>query len=228
MKRLFFLGIILLCPVFVVAQVNIPDNIGNQGGNGSNYSGSGSSGGSAPSTGMSNDPTALTSTQDTPEFQGFQSLGSSTFIGVPNTSTFIGTEQSFDPSTSTSSRRSTPTTSTARRTTTTTRMSTSRTNTMGRTSRSMSDPRSVRSVASSEVAFSPMSVDDRSVAIQTRITRIPNFRSGPDQVAVRMEGNVVTLTGTVATSHERKLAEQLVRLEPGVGTVENRLTVKGE
>ena len=92
----------------------------------------------------------------------------------------------------------------------------------------MSDPRSVRSVASSEIGLSPMDVSGRSATIQTRISQLPNFRAVPDQVAVRMEGNAVTLTGTVATPHERKLAEQLVRLEPGVGTVDNQLTVKGE
>ena len=73
-----------------------------------------------------------------------------------------------------------------------------------------------------------MEVGDRTAAIQTRITRLPNFRTVPEQITVRMEGDIITLTGTAATPYDRKLAEQLVRLEPGVGTVDNQITVKKE
>jgi len=233
MKRLFFLLTILFYPVVVVAQFDGLGDIGggnynNTGGN--NYTGgnSNTSGSAAPSTGMATDPTALESAGDLAVFQGFTTPGSSQFIGVPNATTFVGVEQFFDESTSKSSRRTTTSTaSTARRTTTTSRMTTSRMNTMGMTSRSMgNNQRNVRSTASSEFDFSPLEVDTRSVALQTRITKLPSLRGTTDQVAVRMDGNTVTLTGTVATSHERKLAEQLVRLEPGVDTVDNRLSVK--
>ena len=220
MRRLFFFLMILLCPTFVVAQFDIPSNPGGNNTGTGGFSGGGSS--QAPSTGMSNDPTALTSMADTPTFQDFRPLGDSSFIGVPNTSTFIGTEQSFDPSTSTSSRRPTTTTSTVRRTTTASRTSINRANTL--TSRSTADQRSVRPVTSPGFEFLPMGTDARAAAIQTQIARTPNFQAAP--VAVRMEGNVVTLTGTVATPQARKLAEQLVRLDPGVRTVNNQLTVQ--
>ena len=203
MRRLFFFLAILLCPVFVVAQ----------------------QGGGSTGTGAASTPTTLESAANLPEWQGFETLGNTVFVGVPNTPMFIGVEQ--DSLRTTNPRRSTTTTATARRSTTTARMATSRTNTMGRSSLSMSNSRSVRATASSEVAFSPMEVSDRTAAIQTRITRLPNFRAVPDQVAVRMEGGVVTLTGAVATPHERKLAEQLVRLEPGVAAVDNQLAVTG-
>jgi hypothetical protein len=39
------------------------------------------------------------------------------------------------------------------------------------------------------------------------------------------EGNTAVLRGVVATQHDRDLAEELVRLEPGVGQVDNLLTV---
>lgn len=71
-----------------------------------------------------------------------------------------------------------------------------------------------------------MEVDNRTTAIQTRITRLPSFQAVPEQIAVRMEGNAVTLTGTVATKHERKIAEQLVRLEPGIDSVNNQISVQ--
>ena len=227
MKHLLFFWVILFLPVLVVAQINIPS--GNDAGNYTGIGGSGSSGrSSAPSTGMSNDPTVLSSTQDTPEFQGFQTLGNSKFIGVPTSSTFIGTEQSFDPSTSTSSRRATTATATTRRPITASRTSTSRISTMNRTSRTTNNPRSVRSVTSTEFVLSSAETNDLTAAIQTRLSRLPNFQAASEQIAVRMAGGVTTLTGAVATPRDRKLAEQLLRLEPGVGVVDNQLTVKSE
>ena len=48
-------------------------------------------------------------------------------------------------------------------------------------------------------------------------------RLGPIEVTVT--DRVATLRGVVATAHARALAEQLVRLEPGVSQVTNELTV---
>lgn len=45
----------------------------------------------------------------------------------------------------------------------------------------------------------------------------------PAQVTVR--GDTAILQGVVATEHDRDLAEQLVRMEPGIAQVENLLTV---
>jgi hypothetical protein len=41
-----------------------------------------------------------------------------------------------------------------------------------------------------------------------------------------MNGRTLVLEGKVATDHDRKLAEQMMLLEPGVNSVENRLTVE--
>jgi osmotically-inducible protein OsmY len=44
-------------------------------------------------------------------------------------------------------------------------------------------------------------------------------------VEVSMEGTTAVLRGVVATEHDRVMAEQLARLEPGIWKVQNELTV---
>jgi hypothetical protein len=46
-------------------------------------------------------------------------------------------------------------------------------------------------------------------------------------IQVVMEGNVLVLRGKVADAHDRKLAESLVRMTPGVHDVRNDLTIAG-
>jgi len=42
---------------------------------------------------------------------------------------------------------------------------------------------------------------------------------------VTIEGETAVLRGVVATEHDRRIAEQVARLEPGIRRVENLLTV---
>ncbi len=60
------------------------------------------------------------------------------------------------------------------------------------------------------------------LAIQDRLSRVLKRRFP----SVEVTGRTVTLRGTVSTAHERELAEQLVRLEPGVSVVQNDLVVQ--
>lgn len=46
--------------------------------------------------------------------------------------------------------------------------------------------------------------------------------------SVELKGRTATLYGTVRSEHEKKLAGQLVAIEPGISKVENRLVVAGE
>jgi hypothetical protein len=47
----------------------------------------------------------------------------------------------------------------------------------------------------------------------------------PLPLAVKLQGQTAILEGEVATDHDRRVAEQLVRLEPGVWEVRNLLIV---
>ncbi len=70
----------------------------------------------------------------------------------------------------------------------------------------------------------PMLRDDRvSATLQQRLAKSSWIeKRGP--IRVWMEGRTAVLSGTVATEHDRALAEQVARLEAGVGAVRNDLT----
>jgi len=50
---------------------------------------------------------------------------------------------------------------------------------------------------------------------------------GRDKITVAVNGDVVTLRGEVASAKERSFVERLLRLEPGVRNLDNKLTVAG-
>lgn len=51
--------------------------------------------------------------------------------------------------------------------------------------------------------------------------------SSKDSIRVSVEGQVAVLRGTVSDDHDRRLAEGLIRLSPGVHGVRNELRVRG-
>jgi hypothetical protein len=61
--------------------------------------------------------------------------------------------------------------------------------------------------------------------LQGVINRSSSLSGVKDNIRVSMAGRMVILEGTVPTPRERRLAEALVRLEPGVAAVQNRLVV---
>lgn len=66
--------------------------------------------------------------------------------------------------------------------------------------------------------------DRVSTTLQQRLERSQRIeRLGP--IEVRLEGRTAVLSGSVATEHDRELAERVALLEAGVSTVRNELTV---
>lgn len=208
------------------------------GGTGSGGSGSGGSGintgnlgssSSSSDSSSSSSPSQLGEDVTVPEFQGFESISNQDFIGRQNSNApFVGREEVFNSSTTRGSTRTTPSTTATRRVTTTSRrttgtrsMSTARTGTTG--------GREVRAATTTDFAFSPMEVSNRETSFRTRLGRLPNFRAIPEQVDIKISqtptGTVATLSGTVSTERDRRLAKQLVLLEPGIDRVENNLVV---
>jgi hypothetical protein len=57
--------------------------------------------------------------------------------------------------------------------------------------------------------------------LASRLQRLPEFRA----VEVTLDQRTVVLRGSVATPHERDLAETMMRLEAGVDNVQNQLAV---
>lgn len=65
---------------------------------------------------------------------------------------------------------------------------------------------------------------DVSARLQARLAKIPAIH-GLTPLTVTVHQRTATLRGTVATEHDRRIAVQLALLEPGVGSVQNELTV---
>ena len=75
-------------------------------------------------------------------------------------------------------------------------------------------------------ARAPTALSD---AVESQLKKLPSL--GPLLKGVTLtasETGDVTLTGAVASDNDRRLLETLVMLEPGVRSVNNRLTVAGE
>ena len=64
-----------------------------------------------------------------------------------------------------------------------------------------------------------------SADFQRILTRSSVFNSNTE-IQVTTEGSVVVLQGTVASARERRLAENMLRLSPGVRQVRNELQVR--
>ena len=63
-----------------------------------------------------------------------------------------------------------------------------------------------------------------STVLLDRLVRVGKIRSTAG-LKVEVQGDTATLRGMVATQHDREMAEQLVRLEAGIWTVNNELTI---
>jgi osmotically-inducible protein OsmY len=64
-----------------------------------------------------------------------------------------------------------------------------------------------------------------SVDLQSRVASSVEDLGVADS-RITMEGRTLTLEGKVATEHQRALVEKMVSLEPGVSSIDNRLTVE--
>ena len=175
-----------------------------------------------------------------PRFNGFERLEKTTYIG--------GTSAYFPPRMSTGQRLSsgqqassgnTRTATTGSRTTgsAATMRNRNTTNMMGNMGRmggvGGTNTNTVRSVTSLGYSLSETAETARpSEAV--RISQIENRINNNSRitvivpVTVEMENSTAILRGTVKNEHERKLLEQLVKLEPGIHRVQNELTLAGE
>jgi len=75
-------------------------------------------------------------------------------------------------------------------------------------------------------AFSPPTAAKLNTTLDTRFQKMPSTANVKNVNISHVDG-VVTIRGQVDSDDAKKLAERLVRLEPGVKSVQNELTVKG-
>ncbi len=62
---------------------------------------------------------------------------------------------------------------------------------------------------------------------QSATTRFQSLASRPALrgINVRMEGRTAVLNGVVAAASDRRMSELLIRLEPGVSSVDNQISI---
>lgn len=71
---------------------------------------------------------------------------------------------------------------------------------------------------------SPVELTLKSSNLATRLEK-SSWLKTRSPVEVSIESGTATLRGVVATDHDRRLAERMARLQPGIRLVENQLTV---
>jgi len=162
------------------------------------------------------------------DFMGVENVAAlGGFIGGGSPNAFVGRDEIYR---SGSSSRSTRTTNTSRlAATTTARTRTAVTSTAQRqagggfgTSPFGSNNQSIRSTTSLDSDMGSPSVQRLSPALETQLARLQGIQGS--QVA--LTGSTAVLTGTVASNTERRVAQQLLLLQPGINRVDNRLEVR--
>ena len=89
---------------------------------------------------------------------------------------------------------------------------------------SQSNAPAIRTQWNTDFTSTPPSAQKLSSSMTQRLARLPAIHwSTPGQVVIH--GRTAVLRGVVATAHDRDLAEQVVRLEPGIEQVQNLLVV---
>lgn len=88
------------------------------------------------------------------------------------------------------------------------------------------DSRSIRTRLTSGVNTLPPPPRAVGASVTNRLASLSGNRRFAG-VNVQMEGRTAILIGQVATEEDRRMARLMVRLEPGVSEVDNRLQVAG-
>ena len=164
--------------------------------------------------------------------QNVSAQAAGTFIGGGRPDAFVGTTEIYS-SNSNSSRSSS--TNTARRTATTTRTTARTATTTARRATTAAAGTTPTGSANNQLIRSATSVDFdadmptrrvQPAAIEVYLNRVRGIQDS--QVTFRSSplGTTAVLTGTVASERERRLAHQLLLLEPGINRVDNLLEIR--
>lgn len=94
----------------------------------------------------------------------------------------------------------------------------------GQQSNSQSAKSTIRATAKIRFPYSRPAATQVSRNVMSRWNRIP-LPEKFDGVSLNFDNGVATLTGQVATAEEKRMAEKLILLEPGVSSVQNQLEV---
>ncbi|MGB7345273.1 MAG: BON domain-containing protein [Pirellulaceae bacterium] len=82
----------------------------------------------------------------------------------------------------------------------------------------------IRTRLRSAVEVAPRSVSEVQMNANDRIVQLPQ-RQGLQNVQINMVGRTAIIEGTATTDRDRRMAELLMRLEPGVSQIQNNVIV---
>jgi len=149
-----------------------------------------------------------------------------TFVGGGRPSAFVGTADIFTRTASSSRTTRTATTTTRPRTmTTAVQRQTSAASRMTAVSGNLAG-QVIQSATSFDFDLTAPRMQRPLPAIETGLTRIQGIQDGQVALAASPAGTTAVLTGTVASDRARRVAQQLLLLEPGIDRVENLLEVR--
>jgi hypothetical protein len=150
------------------------------------------------------------------------------FIGGGKPDAFVGTAEIYQTSSAprSASRVSNSRTTTTRPRTTTAAMAQRRAGMTGGISSLGSSNQVIRSLTSldSDMAISPMQRPQP--AVNESLARIQGIQDSRVSFSQSPLGTTAVLGGTVSSERERRVAQQLLLLEPGIDRVDNRLEIR--
>jgi len=175
--------------------------------------------------------TSSISTDFGDSFGGVQNVSAQaagTFVGAGVPSGFVGVTEIYNRS---SSRSMTTSRTTVARTTV--RPLTMATTAQRRVATSTArgamgnlNNQTIRSITSVDFDFAMPPQRVQPTALETNLNRVYGIQDGQVAFNTSPAGTTVVLTGTVPSDRERRVAQQLLLLEPGVSRVENLLEIR--
>jgi len=147
------------------------------------------------------------------------------FVGSGRPTAFVGVDEIYN--TSSSTRRSSARTATTARPRTATSAA-QRQPGAARMSSALgsNNTQTIRSTTSLDADMAVPHVWQSLTTAEVQLARIRGIRDGQVSIAKSPMGTTAVLTGTVASERERRVAQQILLLEPGINRVENLLQVR--
>ena len=150
-----------------------------------------------------------------------------TFIGGGRPTAFVGTTEIYATSSAratSTSRQAAPRTTVRPASTATQRQATM--SSAGRNNQTGStNNQTIRSASSLDFDF-VMPPQRVQLITAAHLNRVPGIQDSQITFISSPNGTTAVLTGTVASDRERRVAQQLLMLEPGIHRVENRLDIR--
>jgi len=171
--------------------------------------------------------TGIGSTNSTVQVENQSELGG--FVGSGRPTAFVGIDEIYN--TSSSARRTTSSSAARMATTARPRIATSAAQRQAGAARMSSalgntGTQTIQSTTSLDPDMVVIQVRQPLTTAEVQLSRIRGIRDGQVLFSDTPMGTTAVLTGTVASERERRVAQQLLLLEPGINRVENLLQVR--